>query len=98
MPDVAGDLRLMLAGSFGEPVTLASGAIVRANASVASVDDSLGGDGIIAGKTLVLSLATVDVPGIKARALLTFRGTSYAVNHLQLRAQGNLTRLFLGAP
>ena len=98
MVDVAGDLRLMLAGDFGEPVTLASGAIVRCNASVASVDDSLGGDGIIAGKTLCLSLASADVPTIKARDLVTFRGASCSVNHVQLRAQGNLTRIFLGTP
>jgi hypothetical protein len=98
MPNVAADIRLMLAGGFGEPVTLSTGAIVRANASTATADDSLGGDGIIAGHTLVLTLATADIPGVKARTTLTFRGKAYGVNHVMLRAQGNLTRLFLGAP
>jgi hypothetical protein len=98
MPDVAADLRLMLAGPFGEPVTLSTGVIVRANPTVASVDDAFGGDGIIAGQTLVLTVATSDIPGVKARSTLTFRGKAYAVNHVMLRAQGNLTRLFLGAP
>lgn len=98
MPDVAADIRLMLAGDFGEPVVLSGGTIVRANVSVATVEDSLGGDGIIAGKTMVLSLATDDVPGIKARSTLTVRGVLYGVNHIALRADANLTRLFLGAP
>lgn len=98
MPDVAADIRLMLAGPFGEPVTLSTGAIVRANPTVASVDDALGGDGIIAGQTLVLSVATADIPGVKARSTLTFRGKAYGVNHVALRAEGALSRLFLGAP
>jgi len=98
MVDVAADIRLMLAEGFGEPVTLSPGVIVNANASTASVDDALGGDGIIAGTTMVLSLATADIPGVKARSTLTFRGIPYAVNHVQLKGQGYLTRLFLGAP
>lgn len=98
MPDVAADIRKMLAGSLHGSVTLASGVTIRCDPSTASADDAFGGDGIIAGQTLVLAVATEDIPGVKARSLVTYKGQSYAVNHKQLRSQGNVTRLFLGAP
>lgn len=98
MPDIAADIRLMLANDFGETATLAGGVVVNVDATVATAEDAFGGDGIIAGQTLVLTVATADVPGIKARSLLTFRGQAYGVNHRALRAQGHLTKLFLGTP
>lgn len=97
MPSLAADIRLMLAGDFAESAVI-GGVTVRCDASVATADDTLGGEGIIQGRTLVLSLASADCPGIKPRAAVTFRGQAWAVNHLQLRAQGALTRIFLGAP
>lgn len=97
MPDLSADIRLMLTGGFGETATI-GGVPVVCDASFATADDTFGGDGVIAGRTLVLSFATADVPTLKARASVTFRGTVYAVNHIQYRAQGALTRAFLGAP
>jgi len=98
MPDVAADIRRMLSDSLHGEVTLASGAVIRCDPSVASADDAFGGDGIIAGQTLVLAVATDDIPGVKARSLVTYKGQAYAINHRMLRSQGNVTRLFLGAP
>lgn len=99
---LADDLRFMItstAGLTGQPtaVTLASGAVVQASASVASTDDALGGEGVIEGQTRALTFTTEDVPGLAARATLTWNGKSWLVLKTTLRAQGALTRAFLGA-
>lgn len=98
MPDVAADIRKMLADDLHGSVTLPNGVTIRCDPSVASADDAFGGDGIVAGQTLVLAVATEDIPGIKARSLVTYKGQLYAINHRMLRSQGNVTRLFLGTP
>ena len=97
MVDVAGDLRSILAGDFGADVTLASGVTIRANPSVATVEDALGTDAVIAGYTRAITFATADAPAILGQTL-TYAGQSWKVIHRQFRAQGNLTRAFLGAP
>lgn len=96
--DVAADLRAMLAGPVGSPVIFAGGVTVRANASVASIDDSLGGEGIIAGRTRILTFASADVPTLKAGDLLTWNNTQWKVTRIVLASQGWVTRAFLGAP
>jgi hypothetical protein len=98
MPNVAQDVRSMFS-DFGESVTLTSGAIVRGILSVASVEDSMLSNAVISGQTMVLRLASADVPGlVPTTSTLTFRGVLYGINHVQLTSGGNITRAFLGAP
>ena len=103
MPDVAADLRAMIAASadFGEStnVILENGATVQAAPSVATLDDALKSDAIISGQTRSLRFATDDVPGLReGKSRLTWNGKVYRVNSLQLEANGHVTVAFLGAP
>jgi len=100
---LADDIRLMIGDSAiidGSPtaVTLASGAVVQASANLANEEDALGGDAVIAGRTRVLAFAADDVPGLASQQTLTWNSKSWRVVHIAYRAQGNLTRAFLGAP
>jgi len=97
MVNVAADVHSMLAGSFGELVTLSDGTVIRGIPSVANAEDTLGGTAIVAGRTKVLRMATADVPNLSAsRDTLTWASQLWSVIHVELRGNGAVTRAFLG--
>ena len=101
MPDVAADLRRALGTAWGQcgHCTLPGGAVVPCVPSVATTEDALGGEAIVAGRTRVLRIAAADAPGLKeADAGLLWNGAAWRVNKLELRAAGHLLLVFLGTP
>lgn len=94
--DFTADIRSIL-GTHGDAVTLASGAVIRAFPGVASADDSMVGDAIVAGKTRTLRGATSDLSTVVPGQALTWSAKSYRVVAIQLFAMGQCTRLFLGS-
>ena len=96
--DLSADLRDAL-GEFAEPVTLADGTVIQGAPSVASSQDTLdGGESIVAGRTRVIRLVTVDAPGLASGQTLTWNGKQWRVLQVQLAAMGQLLRVFLGQP
>jgi|GEM_PF-5269848 hypothetical protein len=84
---------------FGEPVTLASGLVVKGIPGVASVEDTVVCENVTAGRTRTLRFASADVPDLQpTRDTLTWNGQPWLVVHVQLAGAGNVTRAFLGAP
>lgn len=101
MPDVSADLRRCLADSFGTlgTCTLPGGAVVVCRSSVATNDDALGGDSIIAGRTRVLRITAADAPNLKdGDTGLLWNSITWRVNKLELAAGGFLLLVFLGTP
>jgi len=94
--DLSQDLRDALA-EFAEPVTLTGGAVVMAAPSVASSQDALGGETIVAGRTRVLRFVTADIPDLVPGNSLTWAGKTWRVINIQLAAMGQLSRVFLGS-
>jgi len=94
--DLSQDLRDALA-EFAEPVTLAGGAVVLGAPSVASSQDALEGETVVAGRTRVLRFVSVDVPNLAPGSTLTWAGKTWRVTQVQLAALGQISRVFLGA-
>lgn len=94
--DLSADLRDALA-EFAEPVTLTGGAVVMAAPSVASAQDALGGETVVAGRTRVLRFVSADIPALVPGSTLTWASKTWRVTQIQLAAMGQLTRVFLGA-
>ena len=95
--DLAEDLRLMLT-DLGEPVTLPNGNAISGVPGLASSEDQLVGDTIVANKTRTLRVATADIPGVVSGVLVAWNAKSYRVVHLSTLGLGAYTKLFLGAP
>ena len=95
--DPTSEIRSIL-GEVGDPVTLWDGRVVNGSHSVATAEDALAGDMVLAGRTKVLRFATADVAGLEETKTLTWGGKVYKVTLVQLAARGALTRAFLGAP
>lgn len=95
--DLSADLRDAL-GEFAEPVTLPDGTVVQGAPSVASAQDTLMGETIIAGRTRVLRLVEADAPGLEAGQKITWNSRQWLVLQVQLAAMGQLLRVFLGEP
>ena len=98
MPNLAQDARSMTK-DFGEPVTLASGTGVTGVPGVASVEDTVVGENVTAGRTRTLRFASADVPDLQpTRDTLTWNSQLWRVVHIQLSGGGSVTRAFLWAP
>lgn len=94
--DPSSDLLSILA-EVGDPVTLQNGATVYAHPSVATQEDALEGDGVVAGKTRVLRVSASAAASVVSGQTLTWAGKSWRVVKVQLSAMGHMARLFLGA-
>lgn len=95
--DLSADLRDAL-GEFAEPVTLADGTVIQGAPSVASSQDTIMGETIIAGRTRVLRLVAADAPDLASGQTLTWNSRQWLVLQVQLAAMGQLLRVFLGEP
>lgn len=95
--DLSADLRDAL-GEFAEPVTLPNGTVVQGAPSVASSQDTIMGETIIAGRTRVLRLVAADAPALASGQTLTWNSRQWLVLQVQLAAMGQLLRVFLGEP
>ena len=95
--DPSSDLRSILA-SVGDPVTLPGGGMVYAHTSVATLEDAVDGDSVVAGRTRVLRFAAADVPALAHGQTLTWSARPWRVVKLQLGGMGTFIRAFLGAP
>ena len=82
----------------GEPVTLAGGAVVLAVPGVASVQDSLGGEAIISGRTRSLTFITADAGAVTEGSLMTWAGQSWRVNVTRYLDEGFRLQAFVGRP
>ena len=95
--DPTQDIRAMLA-DFGQPVVLANGAVISGIPGLASVQDALGGETIISGRTRTLRLLTADVGDLAEGDLITWSSTLWRVNATHYAAEGYVTQVFLGKP
>jgi hypothetical protein len=99
--NIAADLRRCLSTDFGQPntCTLPGGAVVPCLPSVASNEDTLGGESIIAGQTRVLRIAVADAPTLQTgQTGLMWNAKTWRAIKVELAAGGNLLRVFLGTP
>ena len=103
MPDLASDLRAMMAAcdfETGEPrVCVIVGQDVPCLPSRATEVDALNlGNLITAGKTRVLRVVRADAPDIEPGMPVTWNGRTWEVKAAPTLAHGALIRLFLGTP
>jgi hypothetical protein len=91
------DIRAMLV-DFGQPVTLTGGAVVQAIPTLASIQDALGGDNVISGRTRTLKFVTADVPTLNEGNTVTWSGSLWRINAIRYFAEGYGLQAFLGAP
>lgn len=101
MPDLASDLRAMMAASdFGteEPlVCQIGGQDVPCLPSRATETDALNlGDVVTIGKTRVLRIARDDAPSLDTGSPLSWNGKAWTVVQMATLAHGQLLRVFLG--
>jgi hypothetical protein len=93
-PIFANDL-VHLVADFGGRVTW--GAYVTTGILTIATDDQVNEDGyaIVRGETPVLTYATSTLPGLKGRDLITYEGTDYNVNRVDLLEDGLRAKAFL---
>ena len=91
------DIRAMLV-DFGQSVTLTGGAVVLGIPCMASIQDSLGGEAIVSGRTRTLKFCAADVPALAEGNTLTWGGTLWRINSTHYLAEGFVLQVFLGAP
>lgn len=97
MPNPAQDLAPCMA-DFGQPVTLPGGGVVLGIPGTASVQDSLGGEAIVSGRTRKLTFLTAQAVGVTEGAVLSWAGQSWRVNSTQYLAEGYALAAFIGKP
>jgi len=83
---------------FGQPVTLTGGAVVQGIPGMASIQDSLGGEAIISGRTRTLKFCAADAPALAEGNTLAWAGTTWRINATRYFAEGYGLQVFLGAP
>lgn len=83
---------------FGQAVALPGGATVLANPGLASAQDTLGGEAIVAGRTRTLKFVTADVPDMVEGYALTWAGQPWRVNVIHYFAEGYGLQAFIGRP
>lgn len=96
--DIQSMIRLAapLAGSFPTDVTLPNGAVVKAVVSVASVDESLVHENIVAGLTKKLSMSTAQTGNLKTQVNVIWDGQTWGITQTSLEGNGAVTVAFLG--
>jgi len=80
----------------GQPVGLPGGATVAAIPGMASSQDSLGGESIVAGRTRTLRFVTADVPAMVEGSLLTWASQAWRVNAIHYLEEGYALQAFIG--
>jgi hypothetical protein len=95
--DPSADFRVMVA-DWGQPVIMPGGATVSAIPGIATAQDSLGGDSIVAGRTRTLKFVSADVPDLVEGVLVIWSGRTWQVNSIALMADGWQSLAFIGVP
>ncbi len=89
------DLREMMR-DFGVSLVF-QGYLGRGCVSVATEEDSLVGDQVVAGKTRAVTFPTSDLPGLKIGSNLSVGGVAFVVRALRLQDDGAVSKAYLGA-
>lgn len=93
-PIFSSDLKLMMA-DFGQAVVW--GAYSTTGILSVSTQDfvSEGGLAIVRGETLELAYPAADLPGLKAKAILSVGGVDHRVKHVDLEGDGLVAHAYL---
>ena len=85
-----------LSGGLPTAVILPSGVVVQAVVGLASVDESLIHENIVAGLTRKLTMSTSQIGNLKTQANVIWNGQTWGVTQTSLEGNGVATVAFLG--
>ena len=86
-----------LSGGLPTSVTLPNGAVVEAVVSIASVDETLIHESIVAGLTKKLTMSTALTGNLKTQLNVIWNGQTWGITQTSLEGNGAATVAYLGA-